>query len=84
MSHITTFFKDNNFPLEKNFDVFVGRGGLIRPVRSGTYLINQDMIDDLMISKYGDHMSNMGTILAFELGNTYHKPAFMVDPGCRR
>lgn len=79
MSHITTFLKDNNFPLE-NFDVFVGRGGLIRPVRSGTYLINQDMIDDLMISKYGDHMSNMGTILAFELGNTYHKPAFMVDP----
>ena len=79
LNHIINFLDENHHPLE-TFDVFVGRGGLVKPVESGTYAINQEMIDDLVISKYGDHMSNMGTILAFELGKKYSKPAYMVDP----
>lgn len=79
LNHIINFLDENHHPLE-SFDVFVGRGGLVKPVESGTYSINQEMIDDLVISKYGDHMSNMGTILAFELGKKYSKPAYMVDP----
>jgi butyrate kinase len=58
----------------------VGRGGLFRPVVSGTYLVNELMIEDGRNAFGGEHSSNLGAVLAFGLGWDYHIPAFIVDP----
>jgi butyrate kinase len=63
-----------------DFDAFVARGGLLRPIPSGTYIVNDRMIADLRAGVQGEHASNLGAILAEKLGNKYNKPAFIVDP----
>ncbi|MGB8658147.1 MAG: butyrate kinase [Candidatus Zixiibacteriota bacterium] len=58
----------------------VGRGGLFRPVVSGTYVVNELMIEDGRKAYGGEHPSNLGAVLAFGVGWDYHIPAFIVDP----
>lgn len=57
----------------------VGRGGLLHPLPGGTYLVNEDMIEDLKISRYGDHPSNLGAPLAKGLADPLRVPSFIVD-----
>ncbi|MFH1464510.1 MAG: butyrate kinase [Pseudomonadota bacterium] len=66
-------------PLD-GFDAFVGRGGLVRPLVSGTYRVNQAMLDDLASGRFGEHASNLGASLAHALAAPRGKPAFIVDP----
>lgn len=61
-------------------DAFVGRGGLLKPLSGGTYKVNDKMLEDLSLSTYGDHASNLGAIIADRLGKEYNKPAFTVNP----
>ena len=67
-----------------DIDAFVGRGGLLRPLESGTYSINPDMLTDLTSNRYGTHASNLGAPIAYSLATTHSdhnpKPAFIVDP----
>jgi butyrate kinase len=58
----------------------VGRGGLFRPVVSGTYRVNEMMIEDGRNAYGGEHPSNLGAVLAFGIGWDYHIPSFIVDP----
>jgi len=58
----------------------VGRGGLLRPLECGTYLVNQKMVKDLISAKYGEHASNLGAIIAFEIANQLNIEAYIVDP----
>lgn len=64
----------------QDIDAFVGRGGLIKPVTSGTYRITPDMLDDLTTSRYGAHACNLGGIIADHLSKVHGKPSFIVDP----
>ncbi len=61
-------------------DAVVGRGGLIKAVEGGTYRVNELMIEHLQKGLQGDHPSNLGGIMAFNLAKDYHIPAFIVDP----
>lgn len=61
-------------------DAFVGRGGMLRPMVSGTYRVNDVMIGDLRRAMRGDHASNLGAILADRLARANGAPAFIVDP----
>ncbi|NLG86798.1 MAG: butyrate kinase [Firmicutes bacterium] len=59
----------------------VARGGLTKPLTGGTYKINERMLADLKSAKWGDHASNLGPILAYELAQEAGGiPAFTVDP----
>lgn len=58
----------------------VGRGGLLRPITGGTYEVNDAMIRDLRSSRYGEHASNLGAILAQDIAGKFQIPAFIVDP----
>jgi butyrate kinase len=64
----------------KKLDGVVGRGGLLKPIASGTYEVNQAMIDDAFSSKFGEHASNLGAIIAGEIATKLGIPAFIVDP----
>ncbi len=59
----------------------VGRGGLVGPVRSGTYLVNQKMLAELLSPrKEREHASNLGAPVAYEIAGRAGVPAFIVDP----
>jgi butyrate kinase len=70
---------DKGFALEK-VDAIVGRGGLLKPMPSGTYLICEKMVKDAASGKHGEHASNLGSIIAYELATMYNLPSFIVDP----
>jgi len=57
-----------------------GRGGLLRPIEGGTYSVNEAMIQDLKTGYSGQHASNLGGIIAYEIASNLNLPAFIVDP----
>jgi len=61
-------------------DAVVGRGGNMKPVEGGTYLVNEPMLKDLQIGVMGQHASNLGGILAFEIAKDLGLNAYVVDP----
>ena len=70
---------------EKNFDInslnmVVGRGGMLKPIPGGTYAVTDELLEDLKIGKQGQHASNLGGILAREIGDSIGVPSFIVDP----
>lgn len=62
------------------FDAIAGRGGLMRPIASGTYRVNEPMLMDLRLAEQGEHASNMGAFLAQSIARLSHAQAFVVDP----
>lgn len=59
----------------------VGRGGLVKPIESGIYRVNQQMKDDLAIGKLGEHASNLGALIADDIASSLCcATAFIVDP----
>lgn len=58
----------------------VGRGGLIEPIDSGTYRINDRMLRDLINSSAAVHASALGGIIAEEIGRMAGIPSYVVDP----
>ncbi len=61
-------------------DAVVGRGGLIRPVPSGTILVNDALGEDARAGYQGEHPSNLGCALADAVARPRDIPAFIVDP----
>ena len=64
----------------KSLDLVVGRGGMLKPIPGGTYAVSDELLHDLEIGKQGQHASNLGGILAREIGDSIGKPSFIVDP----
>jgi butyrate kinase len=58
----------------------VGRGGLLRPIEGGTYAVNEAMLQDLRIGFSGQHASNLGGIIAYEIASGLNIPSYIVDP----
>ena len=77
--HIVEKLAEENFNL-KDFDAIVGRGGMVRPLQSGTYKINEALLSDLKNAIYGEHASNLGAILADELASEIGCEAYISDP----
>lgn len=70
---------------EKKFDihslqVIVGRGGMLKPIPGGTYAVTDELLEDLKIGRQGQHASNLGGILAREIGDSIGVPSYIVDP----
>ncbi len=58
----------------------VGRGGLLRPVKGGTYRVNEVMLEELRRAARGDHAANLGAFLAQAIASCIGVPAYIVDP----
>src|SRR5699024_2193143 len=61
-------------------DAVCARGGLVRPIEGGTYLINEAMLEDLRSETYGKHVSNLGGLIAYEIACGLNISAYIVDP----
>jgi butyrate kinase len=63
------------------FSAIVGRGGMVRPIESGVYAVNDKLIADLKSSIGGEHASNLGGVLAMEIADGIPNcQAFIADP----
>jgi butyrate kinase len=64
----------------RQFKAVAGRGGLTRPLASGTYRVNEEMLKDLRLTRYGEHASNLGAFLAQAIARKAGVEAYVVDP----
>ncbi|MCL1876375.1 MAG: butyrate kinase, partial [Synergistaceae bacterium] len=80
-NEISKILKEKGASLEE-FGAIVGRGGLLHPIKGGTYEINEKMIEELSSSMHGSHASNLGAPLAarFAEAGGGKARAFIVDP----
>ena len=76
---ITNLLKEKDFDIN-SLNMVVGRGGMLKPISGGTYAVTDDLLEDLKIGKQGQHASNLGGILAREIGDSIGVPSFIVDP----
>ena len=61
----------------------VSRGGLLRPIASGTYLVNERMCTELRRrDKEREHASNLGALMASDIAARAGVAAYIVDPVC--
>ncbi|WP_432236339.1 butyrate kinase [Bacillus subtilis] len=78
-NHILETLHEQGINISK-FDAVCARGGLLRPIEGGTYVVNDEMIEDLKSGCAGQHASNLGGIIAREIADGLNIPSYIVDP----
>jgi len=63
-----------------SFDAVVGRGGILAPMPSGTYLVTEEMTGYLKEAPRGEHASNLGAFIAEKFAHMSGCEAYIVDP----
>ncbi|MDR1054443.1 MAG: butyrate kinase [Prevotellaceae bacterium] len=65
----------------QTLDIIVGRGGLIKPIPSGVYEVNEAMVKDLIEGVMGQHASNLGGLIAADIAKSLpYVKAYIADP----
>lgn len=79
MQAVREFLADSGTDMAR-LRAVAGRGGLLRPVDGGVYVVSDAMVDDLKTARYGEHPCNLGALLALEAARKADIPAYVVDP----
>lgn len=65
----------------KSIQTVVGRGGLVKPIKSGVYEVNDALMNDLKVGVLGQHASNLGGLIANDIARSIpNARAFIADP----
>lgn len=75
---VMDFLDKCDIPVSK-IDAIVGRGGMLTPMKSGTYIVNDDM-KSFLINNLLEHASSLGAILADNIARNIGVKAYIVDP----
>lgn len=65
---------------DPRLEAVVGRGGPLRPLEGGTWLVDDAMVADLKSARWGEHASLLGGLLARRLADRHGVNAYVVDP----
>ncbi|OOM78543.1 butyrate kinase 2 [Clostridium puniceum] len=65
---------------KESLTAVAARGGLLPPVKSGAYEVNEDMVWQLTYAPQNEHASNLGAIIADSIGREINVPAYIYDP----
>lgn len=77
---ILSTLKDENIPLD-DIAIVMGRGGLVKPLKSGVYKINDLMIEHLKMGYSGQHACNLGGLIADSIAKSIGlEAAYIADP----
>ena len=83
---ILNFLNEKGIALS-SIDIVMARGGLITPIRTGVYNVNQEMRDALIAGKEGVHACNLSALLADDIAALVNEAsgnglcrAFIADP----
>jgi len=69
---------DNNIDVNK-LSAVIGRGGVISPIESGVYEVNDDLRHDLLNARM-QHASNLGGLLARDIADSIGVKSYIADP----
>jgi butyrate kinase len=65
----------------ESISIIIGRGGLIKPIESGIYEVNVAMLKDLRDGYLGEHASNLGGLISYDLAKSLpNAKALIADP----
>ena len=70
--------REAGLPLK--FDAVIGRGGLLKPIPGGVYLVNEEMCHETYTAPR-QHACNLGCIIAYMIAKEAGCPAYIADPG---
>lgn len=74
------YLKNDGIDLS-DLSAVVGRGGMVRPLESGVYEVNDKLIEDLKSFHTTEHASNLGAVIAREIASSIQGcRAFIADP----
>jgi len=77
---ILNLLEENSVPLQ-TIQIVIGRGGLVKPIPSGIYKVNDLMKEHLYNGFSGDHASNLGGLIADNIANEIGLNAsYIADP----
>lgn len=79
MNHIVETLAEKDID-RSTLTCVMARGGLLPPVPSGAFKINQDMIDYFYAAKVNVHISNLACVLADAIARPLGIPAMVYDP----
>ena len=65
---------------DRSFDAVAGRGAPLKPLEGGTYTFGEKLLDDVKTSRYSNHASNLGPMLADYFSKKFKVPAYFTDP----
>ena len=63
----------------ESLSAVVSRGGLLPPIRSGAYRVNEDMVWQLRNRPQHQHASNVGPLIAWDISRSLGIPAWIYD-----
>jgi len=70
--------EDHSFDINL-LSAVVGRGGLLPPVKSGAYYVNDAMLERLIVRPIAEHASNLGAIIADSIAKPLGVDAMIYD-----
>lgn len=76
---IKSWLEKENIELE-SLKAVVGRGGILKSIPGGTYIITEGVIEDLESASQGEHASNLGGLLAKGIADIIGVESYFVDP----
>lgn len=62
-----------------SLDAVIGRGGIISPIESGVYEVNDDLRHDLLHARM-QHASNLGGLIARDIADEIGVKSYIADP----
>ena len=71
--------RENDINVNK-LSIVIARGGLIKPVKSGVYEVNDLMRQDLLKGVMGSHATNLGGLIAADIAAMTNARALIADP----
>ncbi|MBS7528584.1 butyrate kinase [Fusibacter paucivorans] len=75
---IISLLQENNISIH-TLHAVVGRGGFLKPIASGTYVVNEAMVKALE-NPWKEHASNLGGLIARKIADEVGIQAYIVDP----
>jgi butyrate kinase len=80
-SAVEEFLRKHNLTIDQ-FDAIAARGGILPPVESGTYIVDENMVDYLINKTKVQHASNLAAVIGYELSKRASKtiPVYITDP----
>lgn len=79
LSEVKTCLQRRGADLQR-LSAIVGRGGIIDPLPSGTFYVDDKLVERLLSGKPWEHASNLGGVLARGIADPLGIPAYIVDP----
>jgi len=75
---VLAHLKQHEIPME-SLTAIISRGGLLPPIQAGAYTVNEDMVWQLRNRPRNEHASNVGAMIAYDIGRQLDIPAYIYD-----